>query len=67
MDRVNEYLTSVMAAKPSSRTQHEAERIETTLGDLISAIADAAGEAQVGEHEIAMITQVILGKIKKSV
>ena len=39
------------------------ERIETTLGDLISAIADAAGEARVDEKELSLIIQVVLQKL----
>ncbi len=61
MRRIDEHLALV---KPGRQVQG-CERIETTLGDLISAIADAANEARVDEHEIAVITQVILRKLKK--
>lgn len=35
-------------------------RIETTIGDLITAICDAAEEACVAERDVAQVTQLIL-------
>ncbi len=34
--------------------------IQTTLGDLITAISDAASESTSDEEEIYMVTQVVL-------
>jgi len=38
-------------------------KINTTLGELISAIADAADEAQVDEQDLALITQLVLRRL----
>ncbi len=35
-------------------------RIETTLGDLICAIADAAEEAHIDERDLPRLTQLVL-------
>lgn len=35
-------------------------RIETTIGDLILAICDAAKEACIAERDVAQVTQLIL-------
>jgi hypothetical protein len=35
-------------------------RIETTLGDLICAIADAASEAKVSERDLSRLTHLVL-------
>ena len=37
--------------------------IETTIGDLICAISDAAEEAQIVESEIAELTQQVLANL----
>lgn len=39
--------------------------IETTLGDLICAIADAAREARIEEQELSKVTQLVLTTMLK--
>ena len=39
------------------------QTIETTLGDLICAIQDAAQEACINDNELAQLTQTILSDI----
>ena len=39
------------------------ERIETTIGDLIFAISEAASEARIDESEISELTQLILNNV----
>ena len=41
--------------------------IETTLGDLICAIADAAEEASIEESDVARCTQVVLNHLLERV
>ena len=49
-----------------STQETEAEEqgpIETTLGDLICAIADAALEARIDETDLSSVTQLILNDL----
>lgn len=39
--------------------------VSTTLGDLICAISDAAEEAAFEAHELAQVTQLVLGDLLK--
>ncbi len=50
-----------------STTETETEElgpIETTLGDLICAIADAALEARIDETDLSSVTQLILNDLR---
>lgn len=42
----------------------EQRKIETTLGDLICAIADAALEARIDETDLSSVTQLILNDLR---
>jgi hypothetical protein len=46
--------------KSNKNSTSDSYKIETTLGDLISAICDAAEEAHVAERDVATVTQRIL-------
>lgn len=47
--------------------QSEPVRIETTVGELVCAIADAAREAEIEEDELHKLTHVILmGMLKRA-
>ena len=43
-----------------SNYRDSSARIETTLGELICAISEAAHEAMIEEDELALITQMVL-------
>ena len=39
------------------------QRIETTIGELISAIAEAAKEATVSDEDLFWVTQIVLNNL----
>ena len=41
-------------------TEDQTVEIETTMGDLICAIADAATDAHIDDEELAFLTQMVL-------
>jgi hypothetical protein len=44
----------------STQSQTQGQTIETTVGDLICAIRDAAEECIIGEEELGVLTQAVL-------
>ncbi|MBL7661344.1 hypothetical protein JNK13_01190 [bacterium] len=56
--------------KTISTEQHTAPtvilNVDTTIGDLICAIADAARESRIGDDDIASITHYIVSKMVRA-
>ncbi len=57
-----------MLSEIGKTTAHEAirQRIQTTLGDLIAAIADAADEATISEDELSGTIHEVLGEVLRN-